>query len=51
MATLKEKVTKNPDAFGTVQFTALWAPNELTIAPPGTADLVVTFRNLHNWLA
>ena len=51
MATLKEKVTKNPDAFGTVQFTALWAPNELTIAPPGTADLVVTFRNVHNWLA
>jgi predicted methyltransferase len=22
---------------------------EIEIAPPGTADLVVTFRNVHNW--
>jgi predicted methyltransferase len=49
-AALKEKASKNPAVFGEVQFTALWAPNELTIAPAGTADLVVTFRNVHNWL-
>lgn len=24
-------------------------PQELEIAPPGSADLVVTFRNVHNW--
>ena len=24
-------------------------PNETDIAPPGSADLVVTFRNVHNW--
>jgi predicted methyltransferase len=49
-AALKDKVRKNPEVFGEVQFTALGVPNELAIAPPGTADLVVTFRNVHNWL-
>jgi predicted methyltransferase len=51
MAALKDKMQKNPAVFGEVKSTALWAPNELTIAPPGTADMVVTFRNVHNWLA
>jgi predicted methyltransferase len=51
MAGLQEKVKKYPAVFGEVQFTALWSPNELAIAPAGTADLVVTFRNVHNWLA
>ena len=50
-AALKDKAAKNPGVFGEVQFTGLWAPNELTIAPASTADLVVTFRNVHNWLA
>jgi len=50
-AALQEKAKKNPDVFGEVQFTALWAPNELAIAPAGTADMVLTFRNVHNWLA
>ena len=47
---LQDKAKKNPEVFGEMQFTALWAPNELTLAPAGTADLVVTFRNVHNWL-
>jgi predicted methyltransferase len=51
MAALKDKAKKNPEVFGEMQLTALWAPNELTIAPAGTADMVVTFRNVHNWLA
>lgn len=50
-AALQDKAKKNPEVFGEVQFTALWAPNELAIAPAGTADLVLTFRNVHNWLA
>ena len=48
-AALIEKARKFPDALGEVQFTSLWAPNNLAIAPAGTADLVVTFRNVHNW--
>jgi len=25
------------------------APNKYALAPEGSADLVVTFRNIHNW--
>jgi predicted methyltransferase len=49
-AALKAKAQKYPEVFGELQFTSLWTPGELTIAPPGTVDLVVTFRNVHNWL-
>jgi predicted methyltransferase len=51
MATLQDKAKKHPEVFGELQYTALWAPGELTIAPAGTADLIVTFRNVHNWLS
>jgi predicted methyltransferase len=37
------------DVYGDVEITALAFPDELEIAPPGSADLVVTFRNAHNW--
>ncbi len=49
-AGLLAKAKQYPDVFGKVQFTALWTPDELAIAPPGTADMVVTFRNVHNWV-
>ena len=49
-AALKEKAKKNPEVFGELKYTVLGSPNELTIAPAGTADMVVTFRNVHNWL-
>jgi predicted methyltransferase len=34
---------------GTIHETALGA-DHFDIAPPGSADLVLTFRNLHNWM-
>jgi len=34
---------------GKIQETAL-GPNHFDIAPAGSADLVLTFRNLHNWM-
>jgi predicted methyltransferase len=49
-AALAEKFAKFPEVFDEVQRTALWYPDELTIAPAGTADLVLTFRNAHNWV-
>lgn len=49
-AALKDKARKNPAVFGELQFTSLWAPDELAIAPAGTADMVLTFRNVHNWV-
>jgi predicted methyltransferase len=49
-AALREKAKKYPDVFGKLQYTALWSPDDLAIAPAGSADLVVTFRNVHNWV-
>lgn len=49
-AALRDKARRYPQVFSEVQFTSLWSPTELTIAPPGSADLVLTFRNVHNWV-
>lgn len=40
-----------PDLYRDVIITALDVPYQLAVAPPGTADLVVTFRNAHNWVS
>lgn len=40
---------KYPDVYRDVKVTSLDFPYELRIAPPESADLVVTFRNVHNW--
>jgi predicted methyltransferase len=41
---------QHPDVFGDVVVTHLDFPYELRIAPPGSADMVLTFRNAHNWV-
>jgi predicted methyltransferase len=46
----REKITGNPERYGHPDITVLDPPAELRIAPPGSADLVVTFRNMHNWM-
>ena len=50
MDTLAAKMRANPELYRAVTPTALnFFTNELTIAPPGSVDLVLTFRNVHNW--
>lgn len=45
------KLTTQPDLYDKVVVTTLAAPPASNaIAPPGSADLVVTDRNLHNWM-
>jgi predicted methyltransferase len=44
-----DKLAARPDMYGRIEVTAL-APDNFAIAPPGSADLVVTFRNIHNWM-
>lgn len=51
LAAFLDKLGSNPDAFGDVTVTTLDFPHELRVAPAGSADLVVTFRNVHNWFA
>jgi len=44
------KLASNPAIYGKVEVTASDG-DRLDIAPPGSADMVLTFRNLHNWIA
>ena len=37
-----------PDLYGKVKLSVL-SPGALQVAPPGSADMVLTFRNVHNW--
>jgi predicted methyltransferase len=49
MEAFRAKLAAAPTLFDRVEITALGFPNELEIAPPGSLDLVLTFRNVHNW--
>ncbi|MCF6198649.1 MAG: methyltransferase [Hyphomicrobiaceae bacterium] len=44
-----KKLVKHPELFGKVIVTQL-SQNKTEIAPAGSADLVLTFRNIHNWM-
>jgi predicted methyltransferase len=48
-AKLEATFAKRPEVFGKPVFTSLGPPEYVAIAPPGSADLVLTFRNVHNW--
>ncbi len=44
-----ERMAARPEVYGSVIATELLAPNVVPDAPVGTADMVLTFRNVHNW--
>lgn len=50
LAAFKNKLANNPDIYSKVLITTLNAPTEIDIAPKNSADRVLTFRNVHNWL-
>jgi predicted methyltransferase len=43
------KLAARPEVYGRVELTALGAETS-EIAPAGSADMVVTFLNIHNWM-
>ena len=45
---LHAMLAAHPEVFDKVQLSVL-APGKMQIAPDGSADMVVTFRNIHNW--
>lgn len=49
LAAYKAKLAANPTVYGKVELTAFAPPALVAVAPAGSADLVVTFRNVHNW--
>jgi predicted methyltransferase len=48
LPTLRKKLDSDKAVYGNVKVTELGGAE---IAPAGAADLVVTFRNVHNWMA
>ncbi len=49
-AYLRKRIADDPAHYGKVIITELHPPQLTEICPPGTADLVLTFRNVHNWI-
>ena len=45
-----QKLAGNHELYGPVAVTALAPPLETAIAPEGSVDLVVAFRNIHSWM-
>ena len=46
----QDKFAAHPEIYGKVELTK-FGPGAGDIAPPGSVDMVVTFRNIHNWMA
>ena len=48
---LQAKLQAKPEAYDRVRVTVFEPPRTIQIAAAGSADLVLTFRNVHNWAA
>jgi predicted methyltransferase len=44
-----EKLKANPTVYGKVKTIDFAPPQKTDLGPEGSADMVLTFRNLHNW--
>jgi predicted methyltransferase len=49
-AEYRKKLTDDPKDYGKVVVTDLNPPTELQMAPAESVDMVLTFRNVHNWI-
>jgi predicted methyltransferase len=47
----KAKLDANPELYAKVTVTALQYPGAMEPVPAESVDVIVTFRNLHNWMA
>lgn len=45
-----DKLAAHPEIYGNVTVTAMGPGSTADIAPPDSVDLIVTFRNIHNWM-
>lgn len=46
----QQKTKDQPSLYGKIIVTTLQPPSSIEIAPEGSADRVLTFRNIHNWM-
>lgn len=50
LAQFQQEMAAAPELYSEVIVTQLNPPQETEIAPAGSADLAMTFRNVHNWI-
>lgn len=49
-AAFQDKLKADPAVYGTVRTVPFAPPAQVKLGPPNSADMVLTFRNLHDWL-
>jgi predicted methyltransferase len=47
----KDKLAANPELYDRVEVVVLAPPEKTEMVPPESVDMVLTFRNIHNWMA
>jgi len=47
----KDKLAARPDVYGKAEVVVLALPDKAAMVAPESVDMVVTFRNIHNWMA
>ncbi|MBQ61104.1 MAG: methyltransferase [Gammaproteobacteria bacterium] len=50
LGTFLQKAGHSPAIYDQLKITTLYYPYDLNIAPKSSADLLLTFRNAHNWV-
>jgi predicted methyltransferase len=46
----RDKLAARPDLYDKVELAVLAPPDKLGMVPPDSVDMIVTFRNIHNWM-
>lgn len=46
----EKRMVREPEIFQKVTVRHINPPHEVSVAPPGSVDLALTFRNVHNWI-
>lgn len=49
LAAFSENFVEKKETYGNFKMTVFNPPKKVAVAEPGTADMVLTFRNVHNW--
>ncbi len=51
LTSYREMLGTRPDIYGNVQVLVVTPPDAITLEADGSADVVLTFRNVHNWVS
>jgi predicted methyltransferase len=46
-----EKLAAHPEIYANVEMAVLMYPDKMDFVPPESVDMIVSFRNIHNWMA